>query len=110
MERIRTQDLRVLVDRINSAGGHLLEGGEWVEDIPEYLTKTRYSFPFFGLEEGSATYGRAYRLYASGGSRYRTGHFDPLHMGDGYLGGTKREAYVALRGIVAALEAKPAAR
>lgn len=107
-ERVSTQDLRVLVERVNSAGGHLLEGGEWVDGIPEHLTRTRYSFPFFGLEEGSATYGRAWRLYASGGSKYQTAHFDPLHLGSGYLGTTKREAYLALRAIVAALEAKPA--
>jgi hypothetical protein len=106
MDRVTVRELRVLVDRINTSGAHLLEGGEWVDGIPEHLKETRYRLPFFGLEEGSATYGRAFRLYASGGSKYQTAHYDPLHLGSGYLGSTKREAYLALRGIVSALEAK----
>ena len=106
MERTTVRELRVLVDRINSAGAHLLEGGEWVEGMPEHLKESVFRFPFFGLDEGSATYGRAWRLYASGGSKYQTAHYDPLHLGSGYLGSTKREAYLALRGIVATLEAK----
>jgi hypothetical protein len=104
-ERVSIRDLRVLVDRINNAGAQLLDGGEWL-DIPEHLRETRFRFPFFGLDEGSATYGRAWRLYASGGSKYQTAHHDPLHLGSGYLGSTKREAHLALRGIVSALEAR----
>jgi hypothetical protein len=56
-----------------------------------------------GLEEGSKTYGRAYRLYRTGqmvsddngGERPATGHYSPP-IGDDYLGMTKGEAYKAL--------------
>ena len=97
-ERVTIGDLRRLVELINKYGGHLLEGepNEW-------------GSPRFELEEGSATYGRGWRIYATGGSKYNTGHYDPFRMSSGYLGWSKREAYQTLRGLVAGLsERQPA--
>jgi hypothetical protein len=57
------------------------------------------------LDKGSKTYGPAYRLYTTsyeGNSRYSD---KPLHLGDGYLGMTKSEAYLSLRAILRTLEA-----
>lgn len=86
------RELEALIDMVNRYGGHLLEGepNEW-------------GAPRFVLEQGSATYGRAWRIYATGGTKYRTAHFDPFRIGSGYLGSTKREAYQTLRGLVAGL-------
>lgn len=57
------------------------------------------------LDKGSKTYGRAYRLYTAGYAG-NSGYSDkPLHLGDGYLGLTKREAYLSLRAILRTLEA-----
>ena len=101
MERVTTQQLRGLVEGIELCANqlNLLEGGEWL-DIPDHLKGSRYEFPHLVLDEGSPTYGRAWRLNGQGGSRYKTAHFDPLHLGSGYLGSTKREAYVALRSLL----------
>jgi hypothetical protein len=56
------------------------------------------------LDEGSKTYGRAYRIYRC---RKDSGAYSdsPLHLGDGYLGMTKREAYLSLVAILRTLEA-----
>lgn len=55
------------------------------------------------LDEGSKTYGRAFRL-----NRIRegeTGHTDsPLYLGMGYLGSTRREAWLSLIGLLRGLE------
>jgi hypothetical protein len=57
------------------------------------------------LDKGSKTYGRAYRIYTTG-YEGNSGYSDkPLHLGDGYLGITKREAYLSLRAILRTLEA-----
>ena len=57
------------------------------------------------LDKGSKTYGRAYRIYTTG-YEGNSGYSDkPLHLGDGYLGITKREAYPSLRAILRTLEA-----
>ena len=57
------------------------------------------------LDKGSKTYGRAYRLYTTG-YEGNSGYSDkPLHLGDGYLGMTKSEAYLSLRAILRTLEA-----
>jgi hypothetical protein len=57
------------------------------------------------LDKGSKTYGRAYRLYSTGYAG-NSGYSDkPLYLGDGYLGLTKREAYLSLRAILRTLEA-----
>ena len=58
------------------------------------------------LEKGSKTYGRAYRLYTTG-YESKGGEWSdkPLHLGDGFLGLTKREAWLSLRAILRTLEA-----
>ena len=57
------------------------------------------------LDKGSKTYGRAYRICTTG-YEGNSGYSDkPLHLGDGYLGITKREAYLSLRAILRTLEA-----
>jgi hypothetical protein len=58
------------------------------------------------LDKGSKTYGRAYRLYTTGYEGKGGGWSDkPLHLGDGFLGATKREAWLSLRAILRTLEA-----
>jgi len=108
-ERVTVGDLRKLaadIERMCKALG-ILEGGEWsadsAEPMPEHLADSRYRFPHLVLDEGSVTYGRAWRLNGSGGDKYRTAHFDPLRLGSGYLGATKAEAMRALRGVQAGL-------
>jgi hypothetical protein len=57
------------------------------------------------LDKGSKQFGRAYRLYTAGYAG-NSGYSDkPLYLGDGYLGLTKREAYLSLRAILRTLEA-----
>ena len=57
------------------------------------------------LDKGSKTNGRAYRLYTTGYANNSGWSDKPLHLGDGYLGLTKREAYLSLRAILRTLEA-----
>ena len=57
------------------------------------------------LDKGSKTYGGAYRLYTTGYEGSSGWSDKPLHLGDGYLGITKREAYLSLRAILRTLEA-----
>lgn len=108
-DRVTVKEIRAVVASIEKMAETLgiLEGGEWTADSPEpipaHLVESRYRFPHLVLEEGSATYGRAWRLNGSGGDRYRTGHSDPFRLGSGYLGSTKSEAMRALRGIQAGL-------
>lgn len=106
MDTVTAAQLRAMAKRVSDLAieAGILEGGEWV-DIPAHLSDTRYKFPHLQLDEGSKTYGRAWRLNGSGGSKYQTAHFDPLRLGSGFLGATKREAWIALRGIEAALRA-----
>ena len=107
MDKVTNEQLRTITGRVSVLAARLgmLEGDQWTDGIPDYLIDTRYEFPHLQLEIGSATYGRAYRLNGSGGSVYRTAHFDPMRLGSGYLGNTKREAYLALRAIEAGLYA-----
>jgi hypothetical protein len=107
MDKVTNHQLRAIAGRISGLAtlAGILEGDQWVDGIPEHLVDTRYEFPHLQLDMGSATYGRAYRLNGSGGSVYRTAHFDPMRLGSGYLGNTKREAYLALRAIEAGLSA-----
>lgn len=51
------------------------------------------------FDKGSKTMGRAYRIYTGGYSDRVFG------LGDGYLGQTKREAWLSLRAILRTLEA-----
>jgi hypothetical protein len=106
---VSVRDIRKLAENISDMAAVLgiLEGGEWTRDssdhIPEHLEGSRYRFPHLVLDEGSVTYGRAWRLNGSGGDKYRTAHYDPLRLGSGYLGSTKVEAYRCLQGLSSAL-------
>jgi hypothetical protein len=55
-----------------------------------------------GLDQGSATYGRAWRIFSTGLDG-NSGHSDPFHLGSGYLGWSKAEAHLTLRGLEAGL-------
>lgn len=105
MEKVNMHDLRVRVQQVELLAHDLglLQGGEWVDGIPEHLADSHYRFPHLWLDQGSATYGRAWRLHAVGGQKYQTGHHDVFHMGSGYLGWTKAEAFQTLRGLEAGL-------
>jgi hypothetical protein len=68
----------------------------------ETLEETSYESmkePHLILQYGSPTYGNAWRLFATGGTVYRSGHSDPLHLTLGYLGFTRSEAWQTLTGI-----------
>jgi DNA-nicking Smr family endonuclease len=58
--------------------------------------------PHLVLQEGSKTYGRAFRVHFSGGSKYGSGHWEPRGFSD-YLGGTKAEAERTLRSLIAGI-------
>ncbi len=105
MDKVTMQDLRIRVGQIEKLVEELglLKGGEWVDGIPEHLADSAFRFPHLWLDQGSATYGRAWRLYATGGQKYGTAHYDIFHMGSGYLGWTKAEAFQTLRGLEAGL-------
>lgn len=78
----------------------LLEG-ETLEDSSYESMKE----PHLILQYGSPTYGNAWRLFATGGTVYRSGHSDPLYLTLGYLGSTRSEAWQTLTGIYTALSA-----
>ena len=115
-----TKEIQTLVRIINDLAIELgiYEGTEWRTDspvtgagtfvergaIPAHLADSAYRFPHAVLQQGSATYGLAWRLDATGGTRYGTAHYDAFRLGSGYLGSTKNEAYQTLRGIMAGLE------
>jgi hypothetical protein len=119
-------DIQVLVKRIDGLAKELgiYEGGEWTTDspvtgkgtfiergpIPTHLADSVYRFPHAVLQQGSPTYGQAWRLNATGGTHYGTGEYDPFRLGSGFLGVTKVEAYRALCGLVAGLELAKAER
>ena len=98
--------LRATVDLINARAIELglLEGDKWVDGIPWHLVESPYEMPHLYLEEGTQTYGRAWRLVGIGGSKYQTGHYDVFRLGDGYLGWTKNEAQLSLRAIMSTLD------
>lgn len=115
-----TNDLRQvtkLIDQLAKELG-LYEGEEWTTDtpttgkgtfnergaIPEHLKDSAYRYPHAKLQEGSPTYGIAWRLVATGGTHYGTAEFDPFRLGSGYLGMTKNEAYRTLRGLLTGLQ------
>jgi hypothetical protein len=64
-----------------------------------------------GINEGSKTYGRAFRLYRTGIDRGEptSAHYRPP-VGDDYLGMTKRDAYDELTGRTRVLWDVAAAR
>lgn len=78
----------------------LLEGETLEEASYESMKE-----PHLILQYGSPTYGNAWRIFATGGSKYMSAHYDPLHLTLGYLGSTRSEAWQTLTGIYTALSA-----
>jgi hypothetical protein len=91
------EDLRRLVGVLENLIEPLMEG-DVVEDAP-YESMKR---PHLVLQEGSKTYGRAFRVNFTGGSKYGSGHYEPRGFSD-YLGGTKAEAEQSLRKLIAGI-------
>jgi hypothetical protein len=92
----KMEDLHRLVAVLEELVKPLFEG-ENVEDVYESMKR-----PHLALEEGSKTYGRAYRIFFTGGSKYGSGHWEPRGFSD-YLGGTKAEAERTLRNLIAGI-------
>jgi hypothetical protein len=90
------EEIRSLVATLEKLIEPLFEG-EIVEDT--YESNKR---PHLVLQEGSKTYGRAFRIFFSGGSHYGSGHWEPRGFSD-YLGGTKAEAAQSLRKLIAGI-------
>jgi hypothetical protein len=78
----------------------LLEGDTLEDSSYESMRE-----PHLILQVGSPTYGNAWRLFATGGTKYRSAHYDPMHLTLGYLGFTRSEAWQTLTGIYVALSA-----
>lgn len=93
----KMEDLHRLVAVLEKLVQPLLEG-EVVEDAP-YESMKR---PHLVLQEGSKTYGRAFRIHFTGGSQYGSGHCEPRGFSD-YLGGTKAEAERTLRSLISGI-------
>jgi hypothetical protein len=91
-----TEDLHRLVAVLEELVKPLLEGEE-VEDT--YESNKR---PHLVLQTGSKTYGRAFRVHFTGGSKYGSGHWEPRGFSD-YLGDTKAEAERTLRALIAGI-------
>ena len=92
----KMEDLRRLVAVLEELVQPLMEG-EVLEDAYESMKK-----PHLVLQEGSKTYGRAFRIHFTGGSKYGSGHWEPRGFSD-YLGGTKAEAERTLRSLIAGI-------
>ena len=90
------EEVRSLVKALEELIQPLLEG-EVVEDT--YESNKR---PHLVLQEGSKTYGRAWRVHLTGGSKYGSGHCEPRGFSD-YLGGSKAEAAQSLRKLIAGI-------
>jgi hypothetical protein len=90
------EEIRSLVAILEKLVEPLFEG-EVVEDT--YESNKR---PHLVLQEGSKTYGRAWRIFFSGGSHYGSGHWEPRGFSD-YLGGSKAEAAQSLRKLIAGI-------
>jgi hypothetical protein len=78
----------------------LLEGEVLEEEVYESMRT-----PHLILQYGSPTYGNSWRIFATGGSVYRSGHSNPLNLTLGYIGSTRSEAWQTLTGIYMAFSA-----
>ena len=121
-----TKEIRLLVNLVDKLALEigLYEGDKWEITTPEtgagtfnhrgpipaHLVGSSYEMPHAVLQEGSPTYGTAWRLDATGGTHYGTAHYDPFRLGSGFLGSTKAEAYRTLRGLLAGLEIQAMAK
>jgi hypothetical protein len=84
--------VKAIEEYMKEAG--LLEGDTLEESSYESMRE-----PHLILQVGSPTYGRAWRIFATGGTKYRSAHYDPMHLTLGYLGSTRSEAWQTLTGI-----------
>ena len=91
------EEVRSLVKVLEELIQPLFEGEE-VADAPHESMKR----PHLVLQEGSKTYGRAWRVHFTGGSKYGSGHWEPRGFSD-YLGGSKAEAAHSLRKLIAGI-------
>jgi hypothetical protein len=92
----KIEDLHRLVAVLEELVKPLLEGE------PIEATYESNKRPHLVLQAGSKTYGRAFRIFFSGGSKYGSGHWEPRGFSD-YLGGTKAEAERTLRSLIAGI-------
>ena len=92
----KTADLNRLVNVLEELVKPLLEGEEIADT---YESNKR---PHIILEEGSKTYGRAYRVHFTGGSKYGSGYWEPRGFSN-YLGTTKAEAERTLKSLIAGI-------
>ena len=93
----KMEDLHRLVAVLEELVKPLLEGEEVTSGTYESMR-----YPHLVLQEGSKTYGRAFRIHFTGGSKYGSGHCEPRGFSD-YLGGTKAEAERTLRSLIAGI-------
>ena len=91
------EDLHRLVAVLEKLVQPLLEGEEVTSGTYESMRK-----PHLVLQAGSKTYGRAFRVHFTGGSKYGSGHWEPRGFSD-YLGGTKAEAERTLRSLISGI-------
>jgi hypothetical protein len=89
-ERITDKQLEQIVQMIT-------EEFRWANLLPN---ETKIVF-----QKGSKNMGHAYRIYSAGYGENSGWSDKPLHLGDGFLGQTKREAWLSLRAILRTLEA-----
>jgi len=89
-ERITDRQLEGIVKMIT-------EEFRWANLLPD---ETKIVF-----QKGSKNMGIAYRIYSAGYGENSGWSDKPLHLGDGFLGQTKYEAWLSLRAILRTLEA-----
>lgn len=94
-----------LETRVKAIEGYMKEFGLLEGETLEEASYESMKEPHLILQYGSPTYGAAWRLFATGGTRYGSGHSDPMHLTLGYLGSTRSEAWQTLTGIYTALGA-----
>lgn len=94
-----------LETRVKAIEEYMREFGLFEGETLEEASYESMKEPHLILQYGSPTYGNAWRLFASGGTHYGSGHSDPLHLTLGYLGWTRSEAWQTLTGIYQTLSA-----
>lgn len=79
-DRITARDCQRIADRIGELWSMDRKGGEWTREAGRTMPD-RYAWPFLIVEEGSATYGRMWRVFLTGGAEYMSALYSPP-MGD----------------------------
>ena len=100
--KVTNQQLEI---RVKAIEGYMKEQGLLEGETLLDANYESMKEPHLILQYGSPTYGAAWRLFATGGTKYRSGHSDPMHLTLGYLGATRSEAWQTLTGIYTALGA-----